>query len=356
MHAEASRSFKTLLRQCGGVFLFGLLTACQPENPVVSLHGETMGTTYSVVISEAGPAVSEATLKPQIDTLLDAVNASMSTYRPDSELSHFNALPAGKGMVVSKGLIKVLLAAREVSEKTAGAYDVTVGPLVNLWGFGPEDYRDRVPPDSVIAEEEKKVGYENLEIEPFSSQITKHISGLYVDLSSIAKGYGVDAVAAYLEKQGVSAYLVEIGGEVKARGSSPRGDAWKIGIEKPQPGGRSVQQIVPLHDQAIATSGDYRNYFEADGVRYSHTIDARTGRPITHRLVSVSVLADDTMTADAWATALDVLGEKEGFALAEKEGLAAYLIYKKGEGFATKATPAFTRETGISAPAEVLEE
>ncbi len=339
-----------LLAVLGGVFLL-LLGACQPANPTVSLHGETMGTTYSVVISDSREPLDASHLKTKVDSLLEAVNDVMSTYRPDSELSRLNAAPVDTPVAVSPELLGVLSAAQQISKETQGRYDVTVGPLVNLWGFGPGKFRDEPPVESELAKARARVGYQQLEVDVAAARVSKHLPGLYVDLSSIAKGYGVDRVAALLEQQGATAYLVEIGGEVRARGKSPRGDDWKIGIEKPQPGGRAVQMIVPLRDRAVATSGDYRNYFEKDGIRYSHTIDATTGRPITHRLVSVSVLAADAMTADAWATALDVLGEVEGVELAESKGLAAYFIYRQGEEFKTIMTPEFARQTGLSQPA-----
>ena len=225
-----------------------------------------------------------------------------------------------------------------------------MGPLVNLWGFGPVKSLSSIntdvkPSGDQLESARKRVGYQKLEIKPQNRQIRKPFKNLYIDLSAIAKGYGVDVVASYLDSLNITNYLVEIGGELRGKGLSQRGDHWRVAVEKPQPGQRSIQRIIDIKNFAVATSGDYRNYFEQDGVRYSHTIDPRSGRSISHALASVTVLSKQAMIADAWATALMVLGEDKGYQLAEEKGLAAYFLYRQGDEFLSNETSAFTQLT-----------
>jgi thiamine biosynthesis lipoprotein len=220
---------------------------------------------------------------------------------------------------------------------------VTVGPLVNLWGFGPGRGEDRVPSATEVEEARARVGYARLEVRDPPPAVRKAIPDLYVDLSAIAKGYGVDRVSEYLESQGVGRYLVEVGGEVRGRGRNARGTPWKVAVERPAEGERAAYAVVEVDGVGVATSGDYRNFFEKDGRRYSHTIDPATGRPVTHALASVTVVSDTCMTADALATGLNVLGPEAGYALAEREGIAALFIVREGQGFARRATAAFAR-------------
>lgn len=211
---------------------------------------------------------------------------------------------------------------------------------MNLWGFGPLHQEDRIPSSQAIARALTQTGYEQLHARMSPPSIRKDNGFIYVDLSAIAKGYGVDKLAEHLDSLGLSDYLVDIGGELKGKGHNARGSAWRIAIEKPTPGKRSVHQIISFSEGAMATSGDYRNYFEKDGQRYSHTIDPETGAPIRHKLASVTVVNTSTMYADAMATALMVLGPERGYALAEQEALAALFIVKSADGFSEKVTPA----------------
>ena len=236
-------------------------------------------------------------------------------------------------MVVAAGL--------EVSRNTQGAFDVTVGPLVNLWGFGPAGRADEMPTDEAIAECQARVGYTRLEVRQEPPALRKRRADVYVDLSAIAKGFGVDEVAKLLERHAVRSYLVEIGGEVRTRGRKPDGGGWRIGIERPVAAVREIECVVELDDRALATSGDYRNFFEREGRRYSHEIDPRTGRPVDHALISVSVLADDCLTADAWATALLVLGPDAALPTARQHGLEVLCMVRSGDGWVEQATPGF---------------
>ena len=321
-----------------------LLSSCASERSG-ELHeftGITMGTSWSVLINAEELPGSRQQLQSEINTILNRVNREMSTYLPDSELSKINAAGSGGLIPVSPSLLDVLRAAREVSRLTQGAFDVTAGPLVNLWGFGPEQ-GFTVPGEEQVDAALRLVDYENLELDPEASTLKKAHDGVYIDLSAIAKGYGVDRVADHLDNLQLEDYLVEIGGEIRARGVNHKKIPWQIGIEQPVAETRGVGQIIRLENTAMATSGDYRNFFEQDGIRYSHAIDPRTGRPVSHGLASVTVLHPSAMLADAWATALLVLGPEQGYAAALENGLAAYFIVHHDEGFRERSSPGFHR-------------
>lgn len=323
-----------------------LVSACErgeqtPSDAVLELSGSTMGTSYSVKIAQVPESRGAAQLRQEIEDVLEDVNAHMSTYRPDSELSCFNRARDVDWLPASESLVEVVDEALAISEMTDGAYDVTVGPLVNLWGFGPDFEVLDSPSEQELTEVRRHVGYKLLHTRQMPPEIRKDDPRVYVDLSSLAKGYGVDRVAEHLESAGVGSYLVEIGGELRGRGRHPRGTPWRIGIETPTPGERSVFSIIGLEDLSVATSGDYRNYREVDGRRLSHIIDPYSGRPIEHAAVSVTVLDPSAMRADALATALLVLGPELGYRLAEAREIAAMFIVKKGAGFDDLKTPAF---------------
>lgn len=299
-----------------------------------------MGTSWSVMINAETLPLPRQQLKTQFDSILDRVNGEMSTYLPESELSTINAAHSTDPIPVSPSLMQVLAAAGEISQLTQGAFDVTVGPLVNLWGFGPEqDFT--VPGEERIDATLRLVGYKYLHLDPTASTLKKAQGGIQIDLSAIAKGYGVDEIADYLERLQLDDYLVEIGGEIRARGVNREQAPWQIGIEQPVAGQRGVQRIIKLDNMAMATSGDYRNFFERDGRRHSHTIDPRSGHPVTHHLASVTVLHPSTTHADAWATALLVLGPEQGYATALENGLAAYFIVRTDTGFEEQSSPTF---------------
>jgi thiamine biosynthesis lipoprotein len=311
------------------------------QDRLKEFDGDTQGTTYHIKVVDLPPALAPETVRSAIEAELDDVTRHLSTYTPDSELSRFNRSRDTGWVPASAGLVDVLSEARRVSELTHGAYDVTVAPLVNLWGFGPEDTGERIPPDAEIAAARARVGYTHLDIRPEPPAIRKDIPDLSVDVNSIAQGYTVDRVAERLEKLGISNYLVEIGGELRGKGLNQLGGHWRIGIERPSPGERAVYSIIRIADVGVSTSGDYRDYFERDGRRYSHTIDPHTGRPVTHKLASVTVISENTMRADALSTALMVLGPEDGFKLAEQTGIAAYFIISSDGGFTDRETSSF---------------
>ncbi|WP_343064739.1 FAD:protein FMN transferase [Marilutibacter spongiae] len=306
------------------------------------LAGQSMGTTWQVTVASDR---DEAALRAGIQGQLDEVVAEMSTWEAGSDISRFNAAPAGTAQVLPEGFFRVLQAALALAADTGGAYDPTVGPLVNLWGFGPDGERLAAPTGAAIAAARPRTGWQRLAIDP-ARRVAIQPGGLYVDLSSIAKGYAVDRVADYLDASGSTAWLVEVGGELRARGRHPEGRAWHVAVERPDPQDGTARDdgiVVALEDLAMATSGDYRHFFDDAGQRYSHTIDPRTARPVAHALASVTVLHRDCMQADALATAMSVLGPHEGWRYALDHDLAVLFFVHDGEGFRQRMTPAFAR-------------
>lgn len=310
------------------------LAACQrPDGGQqagrLHLTGATMGSTYNVKLERAGQPMER--VADAVEAALQAVDERMSRFRPASELNVLNEAAAGISIPLSPELFTVLTAAQEVSRWSAGAFDVTVAPAVEAWGFGVNQQR-RVPAAQQMAEQRDRVGWRALRLEAAHRTATKQHAGVLADLGGIAKGYGVDAVALALEGLGIGDYMVEVGGEVRTRGVNAAGEPWQIGVEQPDAMPQRARHIVPLSRRSMATSGDYRIYFEQDGRRFSHEIDPSTGAPIAHRLCSVTVVADDCMRADALATALIVLGSERGFELAERSSIAAHFIERIAPG------------------------
>lgn len=322
------------------IFVFAVfISACAEQEQVLSLAGNTMGTTYHIKLVKSGKLPELQLLQAEIDIALEAVNDQMSTYRPKSELSQFNTMPLSQTVEVSADTIKVLKEGFRLYELTDGALDVTLGPLVNLWGFGPDKRPTKIPTDEMIVEAKTKTGIEHVAI--VGNKLNKRIPELYIDLSSVAKGFGVDKIVELLEKYQVTGYMVEIGGELRVKGVKPGNVPWRVAVEQPSVDERKIQQLIVPGDMAMATSGDYRNYYEGDGRRYSHLIDPRTGFPINHKLASATVMHPSTMTADGLATALMVLGTQASLDLAERENLAIMLIEKQDDGFKVYYSEAF---------------
>ena len=310
--------------------------------------GETMGTGY--VVKLAGAVLGARRLEQlaaDVQSALDGVDRGMSIYRPESELMRFNRHPGSVPLPLSQDLYQVLAAGQRVAELSQGAFDVSVAPLVDAWGFGPQKRRE-VPAPGEVQSRRAAVDWRSLRLDPHGRTATKAHGGLQADLGGIAKGYGVDLAARAIEALGVEDYMIEVGGEVRTRGRNAAGQAWRIGIEEPDAVPQRSRRVVPLRDRAMATSGDYRIYFEQAGRRYSHEIDPRTAAPIAHGLASVTVVADDCMTADALATALIVLGPQAGWALAQRQGLAAHFIVREADGrLNDRATEAFDALTSV---------
>lgn len=339
--------FKAPSAILAAVVLAALSGCSRTTSPDVAatIRGKTMGTTYTVKLAELPAGKTAADVKAVIDARLETVNRQMSTWRKDSEISRFNAHAGTDWFPVSADTVTVLREAQRISELSGGKFDVTVMPLVNLWSFGPENRPRKTPSDEEIARRKQSVGYRLLELRENPPAVRKTRSDVTVDLSAIAKGFGVDRVAGELDLLGVTGYMVEIGGEVRCQGTKGDGRPWQIAIQSPAMSRDSAQRVVALRDshRAMATSGDYRNYFEQAGKRYSHTIDPQTGRPVTHKLASVSVVAGNCMTADGMATAIMVLGPEAGYNFAVKNNLAVLLLVADGESFAERRTPAFKR-------------
>lgn len=295
------------------------------------ITGPTMGTNFNVkVVTDDPSEANRMRLAQLVREALDGVDEHMSTYRSESEIEQFNRGDA-KPFAASRDLLEVVSEAQRVARLTGGAFDITVGPLVDIWGFGPSGATE-TPDEESLLELVAATGFEQLEVDVEGGTLRKTRADCRIDLSAIAKGFAVDRVSERLAEQGLPNHMVEVGGEVRARGLNGSGQIWRIGIERPDAHGRSVQLVVPLANLSLATSGDYRNFFERDGVRISHTIDPRTGRPIAHDLASVSVIQASCMTADALATALGVLGPDEGLELAEKLDIPAYFLVRVEDG------------------------
>jgi len=318
-----------------------LFAGCDVSRAPIEISGATMGTQYRVTIARPSGGIDIEALQREIDAELRRINAQMSTYLPDSEISTFNSQNDVDWFEVSPEFASVVKRARRFSEETAGAFDVTVGPLVNRWNFGPHQASLEMPSDAEVATLAQSVGFRLIEVREEPPALRKQRPDVQIDLSAIAKGFAVDRITQLLESRGLKNCLAEIGGEIRARGTKANRAAWTVGIEKPIANARVMQRVVPLRDVALATSGDYRNFIEIDGRRYSHMIDPRTGYPVDHRLASASVIADNCLSADAWATALMVLGPEHGYELAKRQGIPALLIERTEIGFAQRATPEF---------------
>jgi FAD:protein FMN transferase len=308
-------------------------------------EGEAMGTTYLVRLAEGVSESERRVVARTIEDALEDVDSKMSNYRPDSEISRFNEAQAGVPVPISRETFDVVTEAARVSELTGGAFDVTVAPLVRLWGFGPGSSSPTEPPsEEAIAKAKSRVGYGRLDLDDDSLTLTKEAPYVECDLSAIAKGYAVDRVAEALEARGYGDYMVEVGGEVRTLGKNAGGEAWRLGIEKPLPGTRDVQRIVTLSGLSLATSGDYRNFHELGGKLRSHLIDPRNGRPVEHQLASVSVVDQTCMTADALASGLLVLGPEAGYELAVAKDLSVLFLIRTEDGkVEERATPAFAQ-------------
>ena len=345
MDTLVSARRRTLLQALGAT---ALVAGCgdirgTSARPALEFRGPTMGTSYTVKI--AGGRLStagEAAARALAHEALEAVDHAMSAYRPDSELSRFNAHAAGSPFTLSDDTFAVFSLAQRVSAETSGAFDITVGPVVDAWGFGP-GRAQRIVGDDEVRALEQRVGFRRLALDAPGRAIVKARPDVRADLSGIAKGYGVDKAAQALDALGIEHYMVAASGEIRTRGLNAEGRPWQIAIERPDAVPQRAHLIVPMSGVAIATSGDYRIFFERDGVRYCHEIDPATGTPIRNGLASVSVVAGDCAYADAMATALMVKGAERGLALADERDIAAcFLVREPGGRFDVRQSRAFT--------------
>jgi len=320
------------------VALAAALTGCLFQDKVEAFTGPTMGSTYTVKYVRSGDGPSKEMLHSEVEALLGELDKQLSTYRSDSDVERFNALPAGSCESMPDMVRELVAAGGQLSADSDGAFDLTLEPLLNLWGFGPQGRGERVPSAEDISAARALTGQQHLSIN--GDRLCKAVA-LQLDFNSIAAGYAVDLVIDRLKALGVQSYLVEITGELKAEGRKPDGSPWRIAIEAPRDDQRVAQKIVELDGMGVSTSGDYRNYFERDGRRYSHTLDPQSGQPIEHHLAAVTVIDKSTLRADGLSTALMVLGPEKGLALAERNGIAAFFVVREGQGFVTTSTKAF---------------
>ena len=324
------------------IFITLFISGCgQSDEPKeLYLEGRTMGTTYHIKAYAKQDKLDSLNLLPEVNQLLKDVNQSMSTYIKDSEINNFNRIPAGQVMPISADFRAVVAESIRLGESTK-TLDVTMGPLIDLWGFGPDKKPTKRPTDEALASMVAKIGVDKLKLT--EQGLAKTIDGLELSFSATAKGYGIDKVAELLESHDITDYMVEIGGELRISGKKPNAKEWRIAIEQPdaEPGTRKVHRILAPGNNGMATSGDYRIFYEMDGVTYSHLIDPVTGMPTRHDLVSVTVLHPSAMTADGLATALTIMGMNKAQAYAEKNDLAVYLIAKSKDGLVTYSSPAF---------------
>jgi FAD:protein FMN transferase len=313
-----------------------LLAGCATQPRETVLRGETMGSAWTATIAGELPQAA-AELEAGAQRRFEAVNQALSTWRPDSALSRFNDDATGEWVDIDPELAAVMAYALGLAERSGGAYDVTVGPLVNLWGFGPDPARRAVPGADEISAARARVGWRRVQVDVANNRARKE-AGVRVDLSSLGKGRGVDRVAEFFDSQGVTNYLIDLSGKLRARGRNAAGRPWRVAVEKPGPDDPSGQpvitpEIVDLRDASIATAGDYRRYFEIGGVHYSHIIDPRTGFPVTHATVSATAMARDCMTADALATVFMAMPSAAALRLAAEQRAAVLLIEHAGDGF-----------------------
>lgn len=315
------------------IFIITLLQACKPKNDVINLHGETMGTTYSIKIVDIRAGELEpGILKSEIDELLYKINMQMSTYIPESEISKFNRSAANVWFEVSSSFLEVLNLSIQVNSESDGAFDPTIMPAVNLWGFGRKGRRNAPPSNKEIIEVRNYIGMEKiLQLENTISKTNPHTE---LDFSAIAKGYAVDAVARLVAEKGYKSYMVEIGGEVVTKGLKNDATPWRIGIDKPDIEmhvEKAFQAILVISDVAVATSGDYRNFFIMNDSLYSHTIDPVTCHPIINGMASVTVIAPSCILADAMATAIMVMGSERGLEWVESKSEVETMIIERNK-------------------------
>ena len=332
--------------------LTAVLAGAQPAaaDGILRIGGRTMGTTYSVAFVTDNPERHDGALKAGVQQRLDKLEAAMSTYIRTSDVSRFNAYADADWFAVEPETAAVVERAQRVSEMTNGAFDITVYPLVCLWGFGPDPASREPPSAAAIARALQRVDYRNLDVRLSPPALRKRKTDLAIDLSGIAKGYAGEAVAQVIEGRGLSNYMIAVGGEIRVRGGRPGHRTWRIGVERPEPGGTKIDRVLEVTDTALSTSGDYRNFFEHAGRRYSHLLDPRTGSPVRGALSSVSVVEPDSARADALATALMVMGNEAGFAWAQEHGIACIFYSRSESGIHARTSRVFAErhsDTGV---------
>ncbi len=329
-----------------GIVFALILCGCDNSSPrgeqQTVLEGKTMGTSWRVSTPATTPEQAKI-LTTKIQAMLDGDDQLLSTWKPDSALMRFNLATSPEPWPVSEAMADIVTVALRVGAKTDGAMDITVGPLVNLWGFGPDKQPVKTPTQADIDAAKARTGLQHLKVinQADRQYLQKDLPDLFVDLSTVGEGYAADHLAQLMEREGIARYLVSVGGALVSRGMNAQGAPWRVAIQKPTDQENAVQAVVDINGHGISTSGSYRNYYELDGKRISHVIDPKTGRPIEHKLVSVTVIAPTALEADAWDTGLMVLGKEKAQAVVQREGLAVYMISREGDRFTTWMSPQF---------------
>ena len=323
--------------------LAGVLSGCGNGDSLERFDGPTMGSRYSIQYVRHSSTPGLKAVQAEVENILAEVDRQFSTYRSDSVIERFNALPAGRCQVMPGPVLELIRVGEQLSSQSEGSYDLTVEPLLNLWGFGPQGREEKIPTAEALAEVRQRVGHAHLRID--GDQLCKD-AAVEVDFNSIAAGYAVDTIAAKLEAMGIHNYLAEATGELKAAGKKLDGSPWRVALEEPRDDQRVAERIIAVDGYGVSTSGDYRNYFERDGRRYSHTFDARTGAPVLHTLASVTVIHPSALMADGLSTLLLILGPERGWDYAETHDIGAFFVIRADTGFVTRTTQAFERLSG----------
>ena len=335
---------KIVLSRRSFVALPIVLAACKGSVSVLDFAGPTMGTTFSIRAIDHSNRITDDMLRDAVEQALITTNKALSNWDSGSEVSRFNAARSTGPISVSQPLYDVARAAEDVRQASEGRFDVALGPLIELWGFGSGGQNHVAPTESQIADARARTGQGGAVVLGDGTLRKAHADDA-IFLSAIGKGYGVDAVANAIRSLGIDDFMVEIGGDLYASGRNQDGLPWQIGVETPDSRSSDLQKVVGLRNHGMATSGDYRNYFEVDGQRYSHILDAETGRPVAHQTASATVVTENAMLADAWATAMLVLGSVKGMEIAANNDLAVLFVDRTEDGFAASASPKFAALT-----------
>jgi thiamine biosynthesis lipoprotein len=330
----------------GIVVLAGVLAGCGNGDRLERFDGPTMGSHYSIQYVRNASTPGPKAVQAEVENILAEVDRQFSTYRSDSDTERFNALPAGRCQVMPGPILELVRVGERLSSQSEGAFDLTVEPLLNLWGFGPQAREEKVPTTEALAEVRQRVGHTHLRID--GDQLCKDVA-VELDFNSIAAGYAVDTIAAKLEGMGIHSYLAEVTGELKAAGKKLDGSPWRIALEEPRDDQQVAQRVIAIDGYGVSTSGDYRNYFEQGGRRYAHTFDARTGAPVLHTLASVTVIHPSALMADGLSTLLLILGPERGWDYAQTHDIGAFFVIRADTGFVTRTNQAFERLAGEKA-------
>ncbi|WP_454845596.1 FAD:protein FMN transferase [Pseudomonas farris] len=330
-------------RWVGLVVLVGVMSGCGNGDSLERFDGPTMGSRYSIQYVRHTSTPGPKAVQSEVENILAEVDRQFSTYRSDSDTERFNALPAGRCQVMPGPVLELIRVGEQLSSQSDGAFDLTVEPLLNLWGFGPQSREEKVPTADALALTRQRVGYGHLRID--GDRLCKD-APVEVDFNSLAAGYAVDRIASRLEALGIDSYLAEATGELKAAGHKPDGSAWHVALEEPRDDQQVAERIIAVDGYGVSTSGDYRNYFQQNDQRYSHTFDARTGAPVLHTLASVTVIHPSALMADGLSTLLLILGPERGWDYAEIHDIGAFFVIRADTGFVTRTNQAFESLVG----------